>query len=435
MVREVIVVDQGATLAQHPGFRRLRQEHDGLRLITQQNLGGSGGYARGMLEASAHPEDAVLLSDDDAVLSEESLRRMLLLQALTPQRTIVGTPLFDADRPGRLLAHAEAVSPQDFQWRASDGVHEHVDLRGTDPSAWTFLVESRPPNYTGWWGTLLPPGTADDLGLPAPFFLKWDDAEFGLRATRRGYGHAVLPGTSVHHPGWNAHRTQMAWPARMLHRNRLTTAAVHGSGRRVVLSSLLHQIKHVLAGHHLTAELWESGIDSFLAGPEAWLGSDLARARTDSQQVVDAWRAAHPLPADLPAATEIAPPPLLLDLARATALLLRRGAPVRRRVRRVSADALRWRSTLGADAVVVTDAQGRGVDLLAPVPAEGRAMLRRTLVDHARLTLAWRRLARRYRGALPRLIRAEAWIPLFEGADASPASDRRRGPWTREPTP
>jgi hypothetical protein len=62
-------------------------------------------------------------------------------------------------------------------------------------------------------------------------------------------------------------------------------------------------------------------------------------------------------------------------------------------------------------------------------------MLRRTLVDHARLTLAWRRLARRYRGALPRLIRAEAWIPLFEGADASPASDRRRGPWTRVPTP
>ena len=65
----------------------------------------------------------------------------------------------------------------------------------------------------------------------------------------------MLPGTSVRHPSWNAHRTQMAWPARILHRNRLTTAVVHGSGRRVVLSSLLHQLKHVLAGHHLTATL------------------------------------------------------------------------------------------------------------------------------------------------------------------------------------
>ena len=433
-VREVIVVDQGGTLADHPDMARLRAEHAGLRLITQQNLGGSGGYARGMLEAAAHPEDAVLLSDDDAAISEESLRRMLLLQTLSPQRTIVGTPLFDAERPGRLLAHAEAVSPQDFQWRASDGVHERVDLRGTDPAEWTFLVETTPPNYTGWWGTLLPPGTTEELGLPAPFFLKWDDAEYGLRATRRGYRHAVLPGTSVRHPSWNAHRTQMAWPARILHRNRLTTAAVHGSGRRVVLSSLLHQFKHVLAGHHLTATLWESGIDSFLAGPESWLGSDIARARADSQQVVLAWRADHPLPDALPPATESLPG-LLPCLLRAIVLLLRRQAPERRRVRRVSAEALRWRSTLGADAVVVTDAQGRGVDELAPMPAEGRALLRRTLASHARLALAWPRLARRYRGAMPRRTRAEAWIPLFEGACASPAADRRRGPWTPEPTP
>src|SRR5699024_9588262 len=74
-VHEVIVVDQGGTLDSSPDFARLLAQRPSIRLITQPNLGGSGGYARGMLEAAATPHHAVLLSDDDAVLSEESLRR------------------------------------------------------------------------------------------------------------------------------------------------------------------------------------------------------------------------------------------------------------------------------------------------------------------------------------------------------------------------
>src|SRR5699024_799008 len=80
---------------------------------------------------------------------------------------------------------------------------------GTPPADWTFVDPGSPANYTGWWGTLFPPGTAQRLGLPAPLFLKWDDAEYGLRATQHGFDHAVLPGTSVHHPPWTAFRTQM----------------------------------------------------------------------------------------------------------------------------------------------------------------------------------------------------------------------------------
>ena len=86
---------------------------------------------------------------------------------------------------------------------------------------------------------------------------------------------------------------------------------------------------------------------------------------------------------------------------------------------------------LGISGVTV----GAGVLMSEFFGAGKQGLLRRTLASHARLALAWPRLARRYRGAMPRRTRAEAWIPLFEGACASPAADRRRGPWTPEPTP
>ncbi|MGY5765524.1 glycosyltransferase [Brachybacterium sp. DNPG3] len=420
IVGRILVIDQGGTLAHHAGFARLLAGPARIELIAQPNLGGSGGYARGMLEASADPSAAILLSDDDAVIDEESLRRMLMLQTLAAGPTVVGAPLFSAHDPLRLIAHTEAVDVRSFQWRPADGMRGEIDLAGTGPADWGFLAEHAGANYTGWWATLFPPGTVDDLGLPSPYFLKWDDAEYGLRATRRGFAHAVLPGTSVHHPPWNAHRTQMTWTARVLHRNRLATAAAYGASRGVLVSSLLHQIKHIVSGQHLTALLWEEGLDSFRAGPETWLGTDLGRARSDGQAVVDAWTAEQEAALETLPAREGRPAllptrrhrlPLPRAAARAGLRLLRPDRPPRI-VLAVPADELRWRTILGADAVVIAGDDHATSPLLV-LGSTGRRLLRRTLLGHARIALRWGRLQDRYRTALPRHTAAEAWLPLF----------------------
>ncbi|MGP9538495.1 glycosyltransferase [Brachybacterium sp. AOP43-C2-M15] len=426
-VHEVIVVDQGGTLAGDPGFTRLLAERPGIRLVTQPNLGGSGGYARGMLEAARTPDHAVLFSDDDAVLPEESLRRMATYQALSSTRTILGAPLFSAERPDRLIALAEGVRNGDFQWHASDGVQSPVDLGGTTPEQWAFLRRRGEPNYTGWWATLFPPGTSADLGLPAPFFLKWDDAEYGLRATEHGYRHVVLPGTSVHHPPWTAYRTQMSWTARVLHRNRLATAAAHGAGRGVVASSLLHQAKHVLSGHLLTAELWEEGIDAVLAGPEQWLSRDLLEARTLSAAVVEAWNRENALELDL-SPTRDAPLPLPEALLRALLTMLTPDGPPGDgppgTVLAVPADEVHWRTTLGADAVIVTGEDGAPEAAFA---VRGSAMRRaavRTLRSHAGLARHWRSLCAQYGRALPRHTTAAAWTAVLDAASTDDPSER-----------
>lgn len=416
-VRSVVVVDQSGTLASHPAFARLQASTDAIRLVTQPNLGGSGGYARGMLEASQEPGSAVLFSDDDALLTEESLRRMLTYQALASRAgrpTIVGSPLFSSRQPTRLITHTEAVRTGVFQWKSADRVRGAVDLAGTSPVDWTFLSLRDEANYTGWWGTLFPPGTAAELGLPVPLFLKWDDAEYGLRATARGYRHAVLPGTSVHHPPWTAYRTQMSWTARVLHRNRLAIAAGYGAGRGVLGSSLLHQVKHILAGHLLTAELWEEGIAAFRAGPEAWLGHDLQEARADGSRVVTAWHGEHRATEPL-TPTRHGPLPLVPALLNAVTRVLRPDGPARV-VLAVPADSVHWRTTLGADALLITGDEEAPVAAFTVRSSATRRALVRTLRSHAGMALRWAALRRQYRRALPRHTTARSWAALFAGA-------------------
>ena len=413
-VTKVIVVDQGGTLEAHAAFTALRARHPELQLVSQPNLGGSGGYARGMLEAGTDPGAAILLSDDDAVLSAESLRRMLTYQALAARPTIIGTPLFSSHRPTHLIAHAETVRTGAFQWTKADRVRGAMDLDGTSPSDWGFLSPRGEANYTGWWGTLLPPGTVSELGLPAPLFLKWDDAEYGLRATAHGYDHAVLPGTAVHHPPWTAYRTQMSWTARVLHRNRLAIAAAYDAGPGVIASSLLHQLKHILAGHLLTAELWESGIEATIAGPEEWMGTDLPHARRDSAEVLEQWRSEHQAPLRT-AATHEAPLPLAMALTRATARMILPDAPSRI-VLAVHADEVHWRTTLGGDTVLIVDDEGTPENAFVVRGSAMRRALARTLRSHVELARSWRSLHERYRDALPQHTTVESWSRLFTAA-------------------
>lgn len=420
LVARVLVIDQGGTLAEHAGFSALRAARPVVELITQPNLGGSGGYARGMAATLDTPEHAVFLGDDDAVISEEALRRMLTAQALAPRPTVVGTGMLSAERPTVLVSHAERVGADRFHWRPADGMHGPFDLAGTTPAAWDRLLPRHEPNFTGWWGTLLPPGTVAELGLPAPFFLKWDDAEYGLRATTAGYQHLVLPGAGVVHPTWDAYRTQMSWTARVMHRNRLATAAARGAGRGVIAHSLLHQLKHILAGHHLTARLWAAGIEEASAGPDGWLGRDLERARPAGQKIVEQWRAEQAASGAATSRPRARPLGLAHGLLRAVARWL--GVTPGRVALELPAMAITWRWTLGADAVIVTGPDGGRLDAWEVRPREDRRLLRRTLVQHARLLRGWGRLRRRYGDALPRTTTAAAWQDRI----AAPTPDGER---------
>ena len=67
----VYVVDQGTDLVENrPLFQQVRPDFgDKLRYIRQPNLGGAGGFTRGLYEVSAANEHADVILMDDDILS------------------------------------------------------------------------------------------------------------------------------------------------------------------------------------------------------------------------------------------------------------------------------------------------------------------------------------------------------------------------------
>ena len=47
---------------------------------------------------------------------------------------------------------------------------------------------------------LIPRIVADTIGQPLPLFIKWDDAEFGLRAGAHGFPTVTMPGIAIWPP-------------------------------------------------------------------------------------------------------------------------------------------------------------------------------------------------------------------------------------------
>lgn len=426
LVDLILVIDQRGGIGEDEGVAALGAAHPGrVRVIEQGNFGGSGGYARGMIESLADPARALLLSDDDAYLDPESLRRMATHQALARAHgieEIVGSPVLDAEDPTSLQICAEYVRASDFFWTKADSLDEPRSTEEDPDGLADALDLVHEPNYAGWWGCLLPPGAVARLGAPLPLFLKWDDAEYGLRAVDAGYSITVLPGTGVSHPRWDTTSTLWSWSGALSQRNRLAVAAARGASRGVLVSSLAHQAKHVLSLQYDVAESWNAA-GAALADDPSWFGSDLLTARDWASGV---WGRAQEATLRAAAALDPQTPTALArdwrarrnsGALRALALLARPGRVHVDDVREVRARSYAWWDSLGARALRLVDSSAPA---LVVDPPRARRLLAEALATHARLALRWGGLRTEYASRARTGARFETWsaelgIPIPSG--------------------
>ena len=284
-VRRIVVVDQGnAPVADDPDVVAAADALDGiLRLLRQANLGGSGGYSRIMQEATAEEgADVVVFLDDDIEIEPASLLRSLAFGRLTAVPTIVGGQMLDLGEPGVVQAAAERVLPGVFWWAAADertSTHDH----GAVPlPAAPWVHERRDADYNGWWMCQFPLDAVRRLGFVLPLFLKWDDAEYSIRAAEAGVPTVSLPGAAVWHVAFRTKDDSIEWQAFFHARNRIVVAMLHGgSPARVAGHSLALDVKQLLAKQYPAARLRHAGIRAALAGPRALERRDgLQRARS-----------------------------------------------------------------------------------------------------------------------------------------------------------
>lgn len=149
------------------------EEAQGVNVIPNENLGGSGGFMRGLLHYKDEGKAThVLFMDDDASCEMESIIRAYhILQFVTDDELCIAGSLFDEDVPNRFI---EKGANFDGVCRANcAGLHMcwREDLLRAEFS--TVKV-----SYAAWWFFVFPIQAVKHYSFP--FFVRGDDVLFSL---------------------------------------------------------------------------------------------------------------------------------------------------------------------------------------------------------------------------------------------------------------
>src|SRR5690625_826420 len=377
VVGAVIVADQGTNkTVDHPDFAAAAAAlGDRLALHNQPNLGGSGGYSRVMYEALKNTDcEQILFMDDDIRVEPDSILRALAMNRFAKAPTLVGGHMLNLQEPSHLHIMGEVVDPGVFMW--TNAPHTEYDHNfAKDSLAETPDLHRRiDVDFNGWWMCMIPRAVAEEIGQPVPSFIKWDDAEYGLRAGEHGYPTVTLPGAAIWHMAWSDKDDAIDWQAYFHLRNRLMVAALHWDGNiaGLIRSHLKATLKHLACLEYSTVAVQNKALDDFRAGPDH-ICSILESALPD----VHALRKTYPDAVVLPAASALPSPsrrrkpmrppvqPLTIGyrLARGIAHNMKATAPEhhRRPQLNVPTQDARWFLLCTQDGVTVTTADGRGV--------------------------------------------------------------------------
>ncbi len=171
---KVCIADNAGTLP----IERLESKE--VKIVKNPNLGGVGGFTRDMLELMQNPDVThVLLMDDDAMISSDSLERTYVFLSLLKseyQKHILGGALLRLGNPekqyesGARWCNGEIQAlKHDFSLNILEKILENDREEETE--------------YTGWWYSCIPVEFILQNGLPLPLFIHRDDIEYGLRAS------------------------------------------------------------------------------------------------------------------------------------------------------------------------------------------------------------------------------------------------------------
>lgn len=422
LIDDIYVSDQGTDLvSSRPEFNDVAADFgDRMHYIRQPNLGGSGGFSRGMFEATSDGGDDVdvLLMDDDVRVEPETVLRLFAFATVALKPTLIGAQMLYLFNPEHLHVSAETVeldklvpgvSADQFILR-NESVVENIDDRRHDAG------------YVAWWTCLIPGEVIDEIGLSMPLFVQWDDIEYSLRAQAAGFSTVTMQGAAVWHADFYW-KDGDEFSEVFSIRNSLVTAAVTRSLNRGVLArDMVRRVLHAtVAMQYGLAATRLRGIEAFLDGPNGQFGvSDgsqrlLAGVREERAKYPDTVRhAVNDLPAGIGIARKApAPKGSRIDQVLGKRLLWQELGRTRRGPVAVPFEDNAWWHVSLFDEVYATDASQTGVrhrrfdkETARELNARLGSLIKRFVAESESAEQAWRE-------AMPELTSREHWARLY----------------------
>jgi len=267
-IHRIHVIDQGSdsvrvVIADDPELESLRRIGD-LRIVEQENLGGAGGFTRGIMESLASDHAShILLLDDDIVIEPQILQRLINLLGHARDNPIIGGQMLDLYRPAWVAACAETF---DFENGGCQRLHP-FDFDCRQSENLVKMCEITQPTYNAWWFCCFPREIFERHGLPLPFFIRTDDAEFGVRATCAGEKLIQMPGICVWHKPFDA--KQIAWMSYYSLRNDLILCNIAAPGATSLDKRYHHHFWNAIKAFRYDEALATClAIEHYILGPE-----------------------------------------------------------------------------------------------------------------------------------------------------------------------
>ncbi|CUR60723.1 putative glycosyl transferase [metagenome] len=208
-----------------------------LHVITQDNLGGAGGFHAGVRAAYDAGWDRVWLVDDDVVPATGCLEALLAID----EDCLIAVR---EDLSGALVEKAAV----DFDLRNPLAIHPKratVDATYATRASMPDLVEVQNAAFEGF---MTRRSVVAEIGFPDPaFFIFYDDAEYAVRARHAGRRiMAVRDAVLVRQLDFNQQHDLSGWKGFYMYRNLFVVHLRHGENALVRLKPWLITLAVVL---------------------------------------------------------------------------------------------------------------------------------------------------------------------------------------------
>ncbi len=228
--------------------------------IENENLGGSGGFARGLYEMKKRDGFThALFMDDDASCENESIYRVFtfLSYAKDPKLAIAGSMLFGDD------PHIQWESGADFDeyCRPKKSLFNLHDIHAVCNNE-----DNQRFDYGGWWFFAFP---IRDSQYPFPFFVRGDDVNFGLQ---KQFTQITLNGVATWGDDFFYKESPLTqyldMRSHLLHHLQVP----HLNSSKITLLRLFWRLylKYLLLYRYASAEGLLEGVKDTLKGPKFW---------------------------------------------------------------------------------------------------------------------------------------------------------------------